>query len=112
MVSISLGPKTNAIFTRLKGMAFSSASSLQPGDQVYLRYGGHSNAVLFTEYGFVLSPNSKDTHTLDGEITIDPDVEEMLRTCEDYEAKVQLLKDRNYLRWVASVLITWTLLTT
>ncbi|KAF8761564.1 Oxidoreductase family, C-terminal alpha/beta domain [Rhizoctonia solani] len=36
------------------GMAFSTPGPIKNGDQVYLRYGGHSNAFLFSEYGFVL----------------------------------------------------------
>ncbi|KAG8748505.1 hypothetical protein FRC10_003638 [Ceratobasidium sp. 414] len=83
-------------FALCDGMAFSSSTYLQPGDEVYLRYGGHSNTVLFTEYGFVLLPNTGDMHTTNGEISIDADVEELLRSCQDYEAKTQLLKDRNY----------------
>jgi hypothetical protein len=107
MVSANLDSKTNLVFTRLKGMAFSSSISLNPGDQVYLRYGGHSNAVLFTEYGFVLSPNTKDTHTLNGEITIDSDIEDLFGSCEDDIAKIQLLKDRNYWRWVPSAYLSF-----
>ncbi|QRW05180.1 SET domain-containing protein [Ceratobasidium sp. AG-Ba] len=76
-------------------MAFSSAVALQPGDEIYLRYGGHSNAALFTEYGFVLALAEK-AHTFNGEVLIDCYVEDLLRSRENYAQKCQLLKDRNY----------------
>ncbi|KAG8743162.1 hypothetical protein FRC12_015113 [Ceratobasidium sp. 428] len=80
-------------FALCDGMAFSSSTHLQPGEEVYLRYGGHSNALLFAEYGFVFPTNTGDARA---EISIDSDVEELLKSCGDYEAKAQLLKDRNY----------------
>ena len=77
-------------------MAFSSAITLRPGDEVYLRYGAHSNAVLFSEYGFVIPFNRDNMHIVDGEILIDSDVEELLQSSKNSEQKIQLLKDRNY----------------
>lgn len=77
-------------------MAFSTTGPLKCGDQVFLRYGGHSNAFLFAEYGFVLPIELQDTHITNGEITIDPDVEELFRGLVDYNTREQLLKDRNY----------------
>ncbi|QRV91093.1 RuBisCO LSMT substrate-binding protein [Ceratobasidium sp. AG-Ba] len=76
-------------------MAFSSSVALQPGDEIYLRYGGHSNAALFTEYGFVLALAEK-AHTFNGEVLIDCYVEDLLRSRENHTQKCQLLKDRNY----------------
>ncbi|KAG8743124.1 hypothetical protein FRC12_015126 [Ceratobasidium sp. 428] len=83
-------------FALCDGMAFSSSTHLRPGDEIYLRYGGHSNALLFAEYGFVLPASTGDAHAINAEVSIDSDVEELLKSCEDYEAKAQLLKDRNY----------------
>ncbi|KAG9103928.1 hypothetical protein FRC06_006873 [Ceratobasidium sp. 370] len=83
-------------FALCNGMTFSSSTYLRPGDEVYLRYGGHSNTVLFAEYGFVLPADAENMRTSDGEISIDSDVEELLRSCQEYETKAQLLKDRNY----------------
>jgi hypothetical protein len=79
-------------------MAFSSAIALRPGDEVYLRYGAHSNAMLFAEYGFVVPFNRDNAHMVDGEITIDPDIEELLQSSGHAEEKIQLLKARNYWR--------------
>ncbi|KAF8605173.1 SET domain-containing protein [Ceratobasidium sp. AG-I] len=91
-------------FALLDGMAFSSAIMLRLDDEVYLRYGAHSNAVLFSEYGFVIPFNRDNTHIVDGEILIDPDVEELLQSSEYSEQKIQLLKDRNYWRdWTLHV---------
>lgn len=77
-------------------MAFSSAVALRAGDEVYLRYGAHSNTVLFTEYGFVIPFNRDNTHITNGEISIDHDVEELFRSSRHSEKKIQLLKDRSY----------------
>ncbi|KAG8693472.1 hypothetical protein FRC11_002879, partial [Ceratobasidium sp. 423] len=78
------------------GMAFSTSGHAQKGDQIYLRYGCHSNAFLFSEYGFVLPLDLKNAHIANGEIGVDPDVEELLRGAEDFELKEALLRDRNY----------------
>jgi hypothetical protein len=78
------------------GMAFSTSSSIKKGDQIYLRYGSHSNAFLFSEYGFVLPLGLEGAHITDGEVVIDPDVEELLLGTKDYKLKEDLLKDRSY----------------
>ncbi|KAJ1311048.1 hypothetical protein OPQ81_009553 [Rhizoctonia solani] len=78
------------------GMAFSTSSPIKEGDQIYLRYGGHSNAFLFSEYGFVLPLDLKKAHITNAEITIDSDVEELLRGAKNFKCKEQLLKDKNY----------------
>ncbi|KAH7344599.1 hypothetical protein B0J17DRAFT_636045 [Rhizoctonia solani] len=93
MVSLSI---TQDEFALGDGMAFSTSGPVNEGDQIYLRYGGHSSAFLFSEYGFVLHPGRKDTHMIDGEIVVDFDVEELLRGAKDFKLKEELLKDRNY----------------
>ncbi|CAE6449742.1 unnamed protein product [Rhizoctonia solani] len=80
------------------GMAFSASGPINKGDQIYLRYGGHPGAFLFSEYGFVLPLGLKDTHITDGEIVVDFDVEELFRCAQDFKLKEELLKDRNYWR--------------
>ncbi|KAH9946169.1 SET domain-containing protein [Epithele typhae] len=53
----------------------SSQSRIAEGQELYLQYGGHSNAFLFAEYGFVNSVNAEDMHEgYPGEV----DVEEIL----------------------------------
>ncbi|CUA73864.1 hypothetical protein RSOLAG22IIIB_01385 [Rhizoctonia solani] len=78
------------------GMTFLTSTPIKEGNQIFLRYGPHSNAFLFSEYGFVLPLNIEDTHLTDGEILIDPDMEELLRKTKDFMPKEELLKDRNY----------------
>ncbi|CAE6419459.1 unnamed protein product [Rhizoctonia solani] len=78
------------------GMAFSTLSPIKKGDQIYLRYGGHSNAFLFSEYGFVLPLSLKGAHISDGEIIVDPYVEELFRGMRDCKMKEELLRDRDY----------------
>ncbi|KAF8741349.1 Oxidoreductase family, C-terminal alpha/beta domain, partial [Rhizoctonia solani] len=78
------------------GMAFSTLGPMKNGDQVYLRYGGHSNAFLFSEYGFVLPLGLQGAHITDGEIVIDPDLEEQFEGAKNSQLKQELLRDRNY----------------
>jgi hypothetical protein len=77
-------------------MAFSTSCPVKCGDQIYLRYGGHSNAFLFVEYGFVLSLRIRNAHITSGEITVDPDIEDMIRSSVNFDVKEQLLKDKSY----------------
>ncbi|KAG9128163.1 hypothetical protein FRC07_003992 [Ceratobasidium sp. 392] len=95
-------------FALCDGMAFSSSTHLKPGDEVHLRYGGHSNAVLFTEYGFVLPIDTRNAHTINGEMSIDFDVEELFKLCQDHATKSQLLKDWNYWGYVVTALCSLT----
>ncbi|KAF8902104.1 hypothetical protein CPB84DRAFT_1707912 [Gymnopilus junonius] len=39
-----------------------STSSTRCNEEMFLRYGAHSNATLFAEYGFVNQPNSEQDH--------------------------------------------------
>ncbi|CAE6526766.1 unnamed protein product [Rhizoctonia solani] len=93
MYSLSI---TQGEFALGDEMAFSTSTPVKEGDQIYLRYGPHSNAFLFCEYGFVLPLDVKDARIADGEIVIDCDVEELLRNAKDFKLKEELLKDRNY----------------
>ncbi|KEP55132.1 RuBisCO LSMT substrate-binding protein [Rhizoctonia solani 123E] len=93
MYSLSI---TQGEFALGDEMAFSTSTPVKEGDQIYLRYGPHSNAFLFCEYGFVLPLDVKDARIADGEIVIDSDVEELLRNANDFKLKEELLKDRNY----------------
>lgn len=46
--------------------------TLSPGEEVFLKYGAHSNQTLFTEYGFI---NHLDTEALrDGRVDCEADV--------------------------------------
>lgn len=46
--------------------------TLQPGEEVFLKYGAHSNRILFTDYGFV---NELDSNALeDGRIECEADI--------------------------------------
>ncbi|CAE6521978.1 unnamed protein product [Rhizoctonia solani] len=78
------------------GMAFSTLGPVQKGDQIYLRYGYHSNAFLFSEYGFVSPLDLKDMHIANGETAVDPDIEELIRGAKEFELKEELLRGRNY----------------
>lgn len=91
-------------------MGFSVSYPVKRGDQIYLRYGGHSNGFLFAEYGFVLPLDIQQAHIMNGEITVDPDVEEMFRTSADAEAKQKILEDRNYWGWIAYLYTAYQLI--
>ncbi|CAE6460995.1 unnamed protein product [Rhizoctonia solani] len=78
------------------GMAFSTPGPIKNGDQVYLRYGGHSNAFLFSEYGFVLPLGLQGAHITNGEIIVDPDLEDRFQGAKNFKLKRELLRDRNY----------------
>ncbi|GAB1518790.1 hypothetical protein RhiTH_001855 [Rhizoctonia solani] len=80
----------------LNGMAFSTPGPIKNGDQVYLRYGGHSNAFLFSEYGFVLPLGLQGAHITNGEIIVDPDLEDRFQGAKNFKLKRELLRDRNY----------------
>lgn len=49
------GPSIKRRFGEKFTLLAPSQHSVKIGDELFLKYGSHSNATLFTEYGFVLS---------------------------------------------------------
>ncbi|KDQ14019.1 hypothetical protein BOTBODRAFT_33134 [Botryobasidium botryosum FD-172 SS1] len=82
----------------------SPPSPMKKGDQLYLRYGPHSNATLFAEYGFVLSKftcadgtggDDPDVHQNYGQVVLDDIIEDMFETSGRSWMK-EMLQEWNY----------------
>ncbi|GJJ12403.1 hypothetical protein Clacol_006645 [Clathrus columnatus] len=67
-------------------------TTLQAGDQIYLKYGSHSNSTLFTEYGFIEKgyPNG-------GQVDVQDMIEDQFRVLGDLGDWMEsLLKNFNF----------------
>lgn len=83
----------------------SPPSPMKMGDQLYLRYGPHSNATLFAEYGFVLPKfahgnsvadvGDLDMHQNYGQVLVDDIIEEMFEKSGRSWMK-EMLQEWNY----------------
>ena len=58
-----------------------SGIHIKTGDELYLRYGAHSNATLFVEYGFVtnVSPDLIESGEYPGEVDVQTSVEALFK---------------------------------
>ncbi|KAG8987919.1 hypothetical protein FRB95_010755 [Tulasnella sp. JGI-2019a] len=82
---------------------FSAGTAMKKGDEIFLRYGNHNNAVLLAEYGFTISRSEQpsklavgENDTVDGgEINVD-DVIEMLFEEKSGQWRKDILKSRGY----------------
>lgn len=53
-----------------KGMTIVSGPSYEPGEEIFITYGAHSNLFLLCEYGFVLSENHHDFIDISSDIPL------------------------------------------
>ena len=77
---------------------------VEAGQQLYLRYGGHSNRTLFAEYGFVnqFGPEAIPRGDFRGEVDVQDIVEECIRTLKPrYGGRREASA---YQRWVMDTL--------
>lgn len=59
-------------FSQTKGMMIYSGTYYNPGDEIFITYGAHSNSFLLCEYGFVLPNNEHDFIDISHDIPLTP----------------------------------------
>lgn len=57
-------------YSSTKGMAIVAGPSYEPGEEIFITYGAHSNLFLLCEYGFVLSDNQHDFIDISSDIPL------------------------------------------
>ena len=71
------------------------------GTELFLKYGDHSNATLFTEYGFVDKRNASD-----GEVDVSDILHEVMNELGERQQLKQFLDDNCCSEWVHSLFST------
>ncbi|EPX70873.1 ribosomal protein lysine methyltransferase Set11 [Schizosaccharomyces octosporus yFS286] len=61
------------------GISIIAKRTIEKNEQIYLRYGGHGNDQLFSEYGFCLSENPFNHFTLDNQLSFNEQQEKFLK---------------------------------
>ena len=90
-------PKKKSGDKKRNKFTFRSPEEMTPsGEEVYLKYGDHSNVKLFTEYGFV---DSRGSH--EGEVDLTDVVNELIRgSGEEWEHLAELVDEQGFSKCV------------
>lgn len=105
LANYTADPELSCKFGRIERPATSASLSflstpnqaLKKDDEVFLKYGYHSNSVLFSEYGFVMQPEERG---VEGEVCVDDILEPM------FEKPGEWMKEalKNHGEWMKETL--------